>query len=82
MELYCAADAAMEPRDGEKVMEAQALSLTLENGLLTAVLTDAGGTEETLCLSLRSGDDGAGAAPAPGLMLGAAVPDDREGAAA
>lgn len=79
MELYCAADAEMEPRDGETVMAAQALSLELEDGLLTAVLTDAGGSRQTLYLSLRSGD----AKEADlGLMPDAVVPDGGEGAAA
>lgn len=85
MELYCAADAEMDPQDGEAVMEAQALSLELEDGLLTAVLTGADGREETLYLSLRNegtADASFPPPPASGIMPGALVPDSGEEAAA
>lgn len=67
MELYCLAEEPMEPQDGQRIMEAEALALSLEDGLLEVTLTAAGGTEDTLRLSLRSGD---GDGP-----LGAARPD-------
>lgn len=54
MELYCLAEEPMEPQDGQRIMEAEALSLSLEDGLLEASLTSADGTEDTLRLSLRS----------------------------
>lgn len=85
MELYCAVDAEMEPRDGEEVMSAQELSLELEDGLLTAVLTGADGREETLYLSLRGQEEMDTASPSPltpGIMSGAVVPDSGGEAAA
>ena len=57
MELYCLAEEPMEPQDGQKIMEARALELSLEDGLLEASLTAADGTEDTLRLSLRSGEE-------------------------
>ena len=59
MELYCAGGSELDPEDGERVMAAQALDLSLEDGLLTIAATDAQGTESTLLLSLRSGEGGA-----------------------
>lgn len=56
MELYCLAEEPMEPQDGQRIMEAEGLELSLEDGLLEAVLTTAGGRSETLRLSLRSED--------------------------
>ena len=82
MELYCSVEAEMEPQDGEQVMEAEGLALSLEDGLLTAVFTGADGGEETLRLSLRSEEADAVPGLMPGGMLGAVVPDSGEGAAA
>ena len=73
MELYCGAEAEMEPQDGEQVMEAAGLALSLKDRLLTAELTNADGSVETLRLSLRSGEET--------LSPGEAVPDSGEGAA-
>ena len=56
MELYCAGGSELDPEDGERVMAAQALDLSLEDGMLTIAATDAQGTESTLLLSLRSGE--------------------------
>lgn len=56
MELYCAADVELDPEDGEQIMPAQALDLSLEDGLLTIAATDAQGSQNTLLLSLRSGE--------------------------
>ena len=58
MELYCAADVEMDPADGEQVMPAQDLDLSLEDGLLTVTVTDPQGEENTLLLSLRGGEGG------------------------
>ena len=54
-ELFAAAETELTPADGEKVLAAEALELTLENGVLTAVTA-----EDVLALALRSGE---GAAP-------------------
>lgn len=59
MELYAAVDADMEPRDGEKVLELSSLSLSLEDGRLTADVVDQKGAAETLRLTLRSGEGAA-----------------------
>lgn len=59
MELYTLAEEPMEPQDGQRILEAQDLELSLEDGLLKAVLTLPGGTEDTLQLSLRSGEEAA-----------------------
>ena len=49
-ELYCAENADLQPVDGEKVLEAESLSLSLEDGLLHAKIDGSG-----LILQLRSG---------------------------
>lgn len=53
MELYCLAEEPMEPQDGQKIMEAKGLALSLEDGLLEATLTSADDAEDALRLSLR-----------------------------
>lgn len=58
MELYTDAEAELEPRDGEKIMELDDLSLELDGNLLTARFSGEGGTD-TLRLSLRSGEGAA-----------------------
>lgn len=60
MELYTAADADLSPQDGEKLIEADGLELSLEDGLLQVAVTGPEGDQERLSLSLRSGE---GAAP-------------------
>lgn len=57
MELYCERTAKLAPEDGERVMEADALHLTLDNGLLAVRLTGPWG-EQSLMLSRRSGEEG------------------------
>ena len=59
MELYCLADERLEPEAGERLLEAEGMELSLEDGLLTVRIASAGGTEDTLLLSLRSGEEGA-----------------------
>lgn len=49
-ELFCPQDAALLPADGEALLEARSLTLSLEEGLLTAVLSD-----QTLVFHLRTG---------------------------
>lgn len=51
-ELYCAENAELSPEDGEKVMEAESLQFSLEEGLLTARIDS-----KTLVLHLRSGKE-------------------------
>lgn len=58
-ELFSAAGTDLDPEDGEQVMEAAALALTLEDGLLRVTATDPAGTQTSLRLCLRSGE-GAG----------------------
>ena len=59
MELYSLAEEPMEPQDGQRILEAQGLELSLEDGLLEATLTTPDGTEDTLRLSLRGGEEAA-----------------------
>lgn len=51
-ELFCAENAALSPEDGEKIMEAENLSFSLESGILTARI----GSRE-MKLYLRSGKE-------------------------
>ena len=53
MELYTAEGGSFDPQDGEKLLPAQELALTLENGLLSVRLTGSGGDIQALCLHLR-----------------------------
>lgn len=59
MELFCAASDPLGPDAGERIIEAEALELSLEDGLLSVTLTSAGGEDSTLLLSLRSGEGAA-----------------------
>lgn len=56
MELYCYFEERPGPEDGQPLMELGGLEVTLEDGLLTLGLTQPGGEEDTLLLSLRSGE--------------------------
>lgn len=49
-ELYAAQASQLQPGDGEKILEAEAFSVSLADGLLTAVIDG-----NTLTLQLRSG---------------------------
>lgn len=57
MELYCYVDEPLAPEEGERLLEAAGMELSLEDGLLTARIAFAQGTEEILFLSLRSGEE-------------------------
>lgn len=59
MELYCAEDEALEPVDGEYILESGSLAFTLEDGLLTVTSVDTRGEESRLQLSLRRGEGAA-----------------------
>ena len=60
MELYTFENSGLSPEDGARIMPLGGLSLSLEDGLLTAELTDGTGAGETLRLSLRSERGAAG----------------------
>lgn len=49
-ELFCPVGAQMEPEDGQRLLEAETLTLSLENGLLQAELDG-----KTVYLALRGG---------------------------
>ncbi len=54
MELFCAAGSGLNPGDGQKIMPAEALAVSVDGGLLTLRLT-VDGADAELLLSLRSG---------------------------
>lgn len=56
MEMYTSAEADLAPEDGTRLMEAAALSLSLEDGLLEICITGPEGEEDKLYLTLRSGE--------------------------
>ncbi len=58
MELYTSADAELAPEDGEKLLAADRLGLSMREGLLTVEIT-VGNRADTLRLSLRSGEGAA-----------------------
>ena len=58
-ELFSAWDAGLSPEDGERILPVHALSFTLQGRLLTARITDASGTEQTLTLALRTQQEAA-----------------------
>lgn len=55
MELYAGEDAKLSPEDGERIMEAESLSLSVRRGLLTVDVTGDSGRPDWLLLYLRSG---------------------------
>lgn len=55
-ELFVPAEGDFLPEDGEKVLQAEGLSLALEGSLLTAGLTGPAGERQELTLFLRSGE--------------------------
>lgn len=57
-ELYAEADLPMNPEDGEQVLEAKDMQVSLRDGLLQVELTDALGQTNNLTLSLRSRREG------------------------
>lgn len=54
MELFTAVSGEFSPEDGERLMPAEGLSLSLEDGLLTVLITDETGKERPLLLDLSS----------------------------
>ncbi len=55
MELYAGEDAELAPEDGERIMKAESLSLSVRRGLLTVDVTGDSGQPDRLLLYLRSG---------------------------
>lgn len=55
-ELFSNASYDFQPFDGECILPAQALDFTLEDGLLTAEITDENGDTLQVCTALRSGE--------------------------
>ena len=54
MELFTAASGDFAPEDGERLMPAKALSLSLEEGLLKVLILEDTGGEQSLLLDLRT----------------------------
>lgn len=52
-ELFTAADGDFKPEDGEKVIEAEAMEVSVNDGLLTVNITDPSGEKTEIVLSLR-----------------------------
>lgn len=59
MELFTVADPGFAPEDGEKILQAESLTMTLNGGLLQVRVTDGSGTVSELLLSLRGGKEAA-----------------------
>ena len=55
-ELYTAVDMEADLADGDRVLDLDAMALSLEDGRLNAVLTLKTGETETVTLSLRGGE--------------------------
>jgi len=53
-ELYSSASLSFQPGDGELILPAVGLDFTLEDGLLTAEITEADGQTVEVCVALRS----------------------------
>lgn len=58
MEMYTSAESDLAPEDGTRLMEAAALSLSLEDGFLEIGITGPGDEVDRLYLTLRSGEGG------------------------
>lgn len=59
MELYTSAETELGPEAGSRLMEAERLSLCLEEGLLEIEITGPGGRQDKVYLALRSGEGAA-----------------------
>lgn len=57
MELYAAEGAGLGPEDGEKVMELGGMDVSIEDGVLSLEVTDAGGNQDSLLFALQSGKE-------------------------
>ena len=59
MELYASAEEELHPQDGQRIIPAGGVELSLEDGLLSVEVTDEQGVQDSLRLSLRSGEEAA-----------------------
>ncbi len=59
MELFTLADAGLAPEDGEKILPMQSLTMERSGTLLRLATVDAKGTESTVLLALRGGEEAA-----------------------
>ena len=59
MELYASAEEELHPQDGQRIIPAGGVELSLEDGLLSVEVTDEQGVQDSLRLSLRSGEGAA-----------------------
>lgn len=57
-ELYSPAELELEPEDGERLLELEAMEPSLSGGLLRLDLTGADGKTRQLTLALRGGEEG------------------------
>lgn len=57
-ELFTAEGGQFSPEDGQKLLEAEGLALSMEKGLLSVSIRFSDGTAEQLSLYLRSGEVG------------------------
>ena len=54
-ELFSASTLEFQPADGERILSAQSVDFTLEDGLLTAEITGEDGKTVDVCVVMRSG---------------------------
>ena len=59
MELFSTADGTFTPEDGEKILPLRAMSLTHQDGTVTAALTDEAGVTRSVTIYLRGGEEAA-----------------------
>ncbi len=59
MELYASVEEELHPQDGQRIIPAGGVELSLEDGLLLVEVTDEQGVQDSLRLSLRSGEGAA-----------------------
>ncbi len=55
MELFCSADAGLEPADGEKLIPAESLEARVSDGMLCVTVVDSYGSESSLVFDIRKG---------------------------
>ena len=60
MELYSGEGIALDPEDGERIMEVGGLSFAMDGGLLTVEITTGAGGTDWLYLKPRGGEGAAG----------------------
>ena len=58
-ELFAGEGEAFAAGDGEQILKAESMALSLENQVITAEITDSDGQVQTMTLYLRSGEEAA-----------------------